>query len=84
MIALALMLASQADAGALMRTAGARLSVAEAPVEAADARFRVERDGADAEPRAPRAVDATGTSCGTSVRVCTNKPRTWLSAPIGK
>jgi len=80
--------APQADAGALMKAANARLSVAGPAAEPADpaASFRVPDDDS-ADPRAsrvPRAVDATGTSCGTSILPCRRPPRTWLSAPIGR
>lgn len=84
MILLLLALAApQADAGALLRSANTRLSVADmaaAPVDP-DAQIRVADDD-PAEPRGPRTVDATGTSCGTSIRPCTRPPRKWLSAPI--
>ncbi len=79
------MAAPQADAGSLLRSANSRLSVAGKAAEPVDpdAVFRVADDD-PREPRAPRAVDTTGTSCGTSILPCRRPPRTWLSAPIGR
>jgi len=77
--------APQVDTDALMKAAGSRLSVVDATVRSVDPddKFRVGNEET-AEQQRLRAVDATGTSCGTSARVCTRPPRTWLSAPIGR
>ena len=88
-ITLAILLLVQAgpvaDPDPLLATAAGRLSATDpAPVEPKRSPYRI--DGAAAGATAKdRAIGEDGTRCSiVGSRVCTRKPRTVLSAPLGQ
>ncbi len=78
-----LLLLAVEDPKALMKGASSRLS-AEAPPRPADERYRIAGDADTGASAAQRALAVDGGQCNVvGARLCTKKPRTLLSRPLG-
>ena len=83
MIAAMLLLLAVDDPKALMKGASSRLS-AEVPARPADERYRVAGEVDAGASAAQRALAVDGGQCNVvGARMCTRKPRTLLSRPLG-